>query len=566
MRIKHHGLHCAAAAALAAGLLASCSGGGSGSADPADRGPGDLIPVASSSPDAIAPTGPIPQIPDEDGIIALPVFTAEARAAAMDRAEEYEVRLQTLASAWRVGRRTDVDPETGETTSRTKAQFDDLLEDLDRRILEAQINVGKWINFDLLSGPATGCDPATAVDGACPATSAPSRPSYSATLLLLGSQQHRYSTCLEASSTSNACIVLQLGQTDSTRHGNEFRPAPPPGLAEFERQINDNPAPVPYLVLPDASDMTDEAERIRDIYFQILANSGSRVPVTDPNYNPDFRPSDPNQDPKEALIEPRRVEIILRQIAGWQETVDLLVNERALLLALYNEIVRQIQLDTRRATAELRDRQAVANVAAGARAPATLQDGQRFARVHATPRRTGAALEFDTSGNDIDSVAGDAVFFDPHGTSDEQLQYRVQTSGTVNGDQDIVARDGLLYEDAAVVLPAAVPPSSDVSVISHASGDAGRFPARGTVFRGGLRGAAARGRAGRRQLGGRHRRGDSAPAADPGRRQRPRDRRRRGRRLPRGKTGMRLRSPRSGTTARTAGAWASAAAASCSPT
>ena len=143
------------------------------------------------------------------------------------------------------------------------------------------------------------------------------------------------------------------------------------------------------------------------------------------------------------------------------------------------------------------DALAVVNVAADAadgRAPAVAQTGTRFALVHATARRTGAVLAFDTAGGDIDGEASDTVFFDPHGTPDEQRQYRVTTSGQVNPGLDIVARADVLSRSAEPrrLLPASMPPGSDTAVVSHVAGDSRRFPGRGTVFRGGLRGSAAR--------------------------------------------------------------------------
>ena len=142
------------------------------------------------------------------------------------------------------------------------------------------------------------------------------------------------------------------------------------------------------------------------------------------------------------------------------------------------------------------DALAVVNVAADAedgRAPAVAQTGQRFALVHATARRTGAVLAFDTAGGDIDGEASDTLFFDPHGTPDEQRQYRVTTSGQVNPGLDIVARaDVLAGSSSRRLLPASMPPGSDTAVVSHVAGDSRRFPGRGTVFRGGLRGSAAR--------------------------------------------------------------------------
>ena len=143
------------------------------------------------------------------------------------------------------------------------------------------------------------------------------------------------------------------------------------------------------------------------------------------------------------------------------------------------------------------DALAVVNVAAdaaGGRAPAVAQTGTRFALVHATARRTGAVLAFDTAGGDIDGETSDTLFFDPHGTPDEQRQYRVTTSGQVNPGLDIVARADVLSRSAEPrrLLPASMPPGSDTSVVSHVAGDSRRFPGRGTVFRGGLRGSAAR--------------------------------------------------------------------------
>ena len=142
------------------------------------------------------------------------------------------------------------------------------------------------------------------------------------------------------------------------------------------------------------------------------------------------------------------------------------------------------------------DALAVVNVIAdaeGGRAPAVAQTGQRFALVHATARKTGAVLAFDTAGGDIDGETPDTLFFDPHGTPDEQRQYRVTTSGQVNPGQDIVARaDVLAGSSSRRLLPASMPPESDTTAVSHVAGDSRRFPGRGTVFRGGLRGGAAR--------------------------------------------------------------------------
>ena len=163
----------------------------------------------------------------------------------------------------------------------------------------------------------------------------------------------------------------------------------------------------------------------------------------------------------------------------WPQLLAVLKIERDQLIAYAEEIRRQVRLDTRRATLEERDQQALLNAGAGTRAPATPQTGQRFARVHHAARRTGAALEFEAS-------------FRPHGAADAQRQYQVRTSGRANPNLSINARDDLRYGIGTTVLPAAIPPASDSSVVPHASRDSGRFPARGTVFRGGLRGSAAR--------------------------------------------------------------------------
>lgn len=142
------------------------------------------------------------------------------------------------------------------------------------------------------------------------------------------------------------------------------------------------------------------------------------------------------------------------------------------------------------------DNQAILNViadSANGRAPAVAQTGTRFARVHAGPRRTGTVLAFRTEAG-VGSEGPGALFFRPHGTPDEQRQYRVSTSGSANPGLSIVARDAVLSRSAEprALLPAAVPLASDAGTISDAAGDSRRFPGRGTVFRGGLRGSAAR--------------------------------------------------------------------------
>ena len=181
-------------------------------------------------------------------------------------------------------------------------------------------------------------------------------------------------------------------------------------------------------------------------------------------------------------------------------------NDRLRTLQAEHAVISQALAAVRRATPsadqlrQLRqdviDALAVVNVAADVadgRAPAVAQTGQRFALVHATARKTGAVLAFDTAGGDIDGETPDTLFFDPHGTPDEQRQYRVTTSGQVNPGQDIVARaDVLAGSSSRRLLPASMPPESDTTAVSHVAGDSRRFPGRGTVFRGGLRGGAAR--------------------------------------------------------------------------
>ena len=184
-----------------------------------------------------------------------------------------------------------------------------------------------------------------------------------------------------------------------------------------------------------------------------------------------------------------RLEISMQR-AQW---ADLLSSLQQQLTA----VVRGLGVSSpEQARQDVIDALAVVNVAADAedgRAPAVAQTGQRFALVHATARRTGAVLAFDTAGGDIDGEASDTLFFDPHGTPDEQRQYRVTTSGQVNPGLDIVARaDVLAGSSSRRLLPASMPPGSDTAVVSHVAGDSRRFPGRGTVFRGGLRGSAAR--------------------------------------------------------------------------
>ena len=191
-----------------------------------------------------------------------------------------------------------------------------------------------------------------------------------------------------------------------------------------------------------------------------------------------------------------------RTMGTWRLEISM---QRAQWADLLSSLQRQLTAVIRglgapsveQARQDVIDALAVVNVAADAedgRAPAVAQTGQRFALVHATARRTGAVLAFDTAGGDIDGEASDTLFFDPHGTPDEQRQYRVTTSGQVNPGLDIVARADVLSRSAEPrrLLPASMPPGSDTAVVSHVAGDSRRFPGRGTVFRGGLRGSAAR--------------------------------------------------------------------------
>ncbi len=450
-------LQFAVAAALAAGLLASCSGGG---------GSGSAAPVHGTP----APTGPVPNTPDEAGIVVLPLATAAVRTRVDTTLEAAEERVRALETEWRVrGARGD---QLEVLAAETQAEFEAALEELDGEIARAHENVAYWTQALTLRGSLVGA-PHCTTDGTegGPALSGDSLTGCQAvetrrqastghirvvSSLHISEQHELWRECINAGTDAGTCSALRPG-LDELR---TIRVILPDGMAP----LREPGQPRETIIFPAANDNSDGAERAREIYFQVLRAIGEQQTAKREVQNYDW----------------------------WRNALVILRNARAKLVAQYDETQRQIRLDLRGATETARDQQAILNVVAGARAPATPQDGQRFAQVRAAPRRTGAALEFDTAGNDIDSAADDAVFFDPHGTSDEQLQYRVQTSGTVNADQDIVARDGLLYEDAAVVLPAAVPPSSDASVISHASGDAGRFPARGTVFRGGLRGAAAR--------------------------------------------------------------------------
>lgn len=449
MRIKHQGLQFAAAAVLATGLSTSCSGGGSSSASPSGSGAPAMTEPASSPP------------PPGEGVIVLPLVTAQAEARANTRLQEARNRVRALETQWRVrGARQNVREEE------TQAQFEAALEELDRELKRAQENAAYWTQALTLRGSLVGAPDCAGLSGAdltgCQDVETRRTASTGhirvVSSLHISRQHELWRECINAGTDAGTCSALRPG-LDELR---TIRVSLPDGMAP----LREPGQPRETIVFPDPSDNSPAAQRAREIYFQVAR----------------------------AIGEQRTAEREVQNYDWWRNLEVILKNARAQLVAQYEETQRQIRLDSRRASAELRDAQAIANALAGARAPAMPQTGQRFARAHATPRRTGAALEFDTAGNDIDSAADDAVFFDPHGTPDEQLQYRVQTSGTVNANQDIAARDGVRfrYRVAAPLLPAAIPPSSDTSVISHASADARRFPARGAVFRGGLRGAAAR--------------------------------------------------------------------------
>lgn len=441
MRIKHHDLQFAAAV-LAAGLLTACSGGGSGSGSAGGPAPG-----TPDSPGVAPSPGAVPQVPDEDGVTVLPLFTdgvstrnEEFRANAVDE-------LEVLGREWREKREVN--------SAEIRINYEQVLADFDREIHRVRRTMNSWRLYDDLRG-AFPCDPRPSETN-CPAQDS------SSTADPVAARTFAFSSSL------NDLQGPAVRLPESWRTGALADPSAPAG-----------PNNLRAFVIPAALRGSD---------------GGLEIQISD--YD---NPSDPHYEQILDILlqlfrgigEQDRAAWIRAQILGWQNALNSLTEQRAAVVAWYERVQREIRVDTGRYTRQLRDAQAIRNALAGARAPATPQDGQRFARVYASARRTGAALEFDTAGNDIDSAAGDAVFFDPHGTPVEQAQYRVRTSGAVNANQDIVPRDGLLYRSAAPVLPPARPPSSDRSVIWHGTADSGRFPARGTVFRGGLRGAAAR--------------------------------------------------------------------------
>lgn len=442
MRIKHHDLQFAAAAVLAAGLLTACSGGGSGSASVGGPAPG-----APDSPGIDPSPGAVPQVPDEEGVVVLPLFTDGVATRNNELRSNAVEELEVLGREWRESRTVRLDNGNYMTLDIAYG-YEQILADFDREIHRAQRNLHSWRLYDDLRG-AFPCDP---------------RPSGSN----CQAQEDPNTADPVAARTFAFSVSLNDLQGPAVRLPETWRTGaldPDTGLRAF--------------VIPPAFRATEGRTgveiRLDDLQGATQADANAILLQL-------FR----------GIGEHDRVAWIQEQTLRWQNAYNSLTEQRAAVVAWYERVQREIRVDTGRHTAQLRDAQAVRNALAGARTPATPQDGQRFARVYASARRTGAALEFDTAGNDIDSAAGDAVFFDPHGTPDEQAQYRVRTSGAVNANQDIVPRGGLLYRSATALLPMARPPSSDRSVIWHGSADSGRFPARGTVFRGGVRGAAAR--------------------------------------------------------------------------
>lgn len=389
MRIKHPDLRFAAAAMLAAGLLASCSGGGSSSA--ASGAPTD--PPTGGTPGPGGATGPVPVVPDVEGVAELPVLTAEVRSIAEHAVQEAERRVQALAGEWR--------------------------------------NTGVPVNLPTSLTTVLGV----------PASLLPVNPG-----TIDDSNDFRY-----AFEVLNQQIVLARNAIAALPdYIDEYDKV----LARYRGHCRIN-----YAVCSDTNLNWQQSD------WEAVTRSGERW-----------------EDVKAAAIAQAETNRRNRQWdlnTAWPQLLALLKRERDQLIAYAEEIRRQVRLDTRRATLEERDQQALLNAGAGTRAPATPQTGQRFARVHHAARRTGVALEFEAS-------------FRPHGAADAQRQYQVRTSGSANPNLSINARDDLRYGIGLTVLPAAIPPSSDAGMVPHASRDSGRFPARGTVFRGGLRGSAAR--------------------------------------------------------------------------
>lgn len=400
MHIKHPDLRFAAAAMLAAGLLASCSGGGSSSA--ASGAP--TAPPTGGAPGPGSVTGPVPVVPDVEGVAELPVLTAEVRSIAANAVRDAERRVQALAGEWR--------------------------------------NTGVPANL-----PASLTTAATVLGGV-PADLLPVVPG-----TIDDSNDFRYAFELLNQQIELARNAIKVLPTYIARY-DEL-------LARYRRQCHSgNTACSDSMRNIQPSEWQDRAQILRD-------QGGGNVRW---------------QDVRDVAI--AQAELFRRDRqrdldTQWPALLALLKSERDQLIAYAEEIRRQVRLDTRRATLEERDQQALLNAGAGTRAPATPQTGQRFARVHHAARRTGAALEFEAS-------------FRPHGAADAQRQYQVRTSGSANPNLSINARDDLRYGIGLTVLPAAIPPSSDAGMVPHASRDSGRFPARGTVFRGGLRGSAAR--------------------------------------------------------------------------